>query len=293
MELNGLSAYRGPRSTVARDRLSGTTSLPSYGLPGPYATRESVSVFPTSLARRVSSTGRLVKSSPRCSVRSSTSGSVCAVYRILVANQAVQERCRQRPHPQYTKFELMATAPTPLWSWELTKMLGHRKWTYSLCTAQLLADLGVTRSFSRPQVCDDSPLSEAQFKTPSYQSTWLPVTLHRHRACYGPHSRSRFSWCNTEHRHGGICMLTPHDVHYGRAPEVFAQRQRIMDTGWAAHPERFVRGVPKQNQASSRSDLDQATRNVNERRNCSPNRENDCLKVVDGFREPTSCSGSR
>ena len=35
----------------------------------------------------------------------------------------------------------------------------------SKCTAQLLADLGVTRSLSRPQVSDDNPFSEAQFKT--------------------------------------------------------------------------------------------------------------------------------
>ena len=40
-------------------------------------------------------------------------------------------------------------------------------------------------------------------------------------------------------------MLTPHDVHYGRAPEVLAQRQRTLEAAWAAHPERFVRGIPK------------------------------------------------
>ena len=38
----------------------------------------------------------------------------------------------------------------------------------SKCTAQLLADLGVTRSLSRPQVSDDNPFSEAQFKTLKY-----------------------------------------------------------------------------------------------------------------------------
>ena len=35
-------------------------------------------------------------------------------------------------------------------------------------TAQLLADLGVTRSLSRPQLSDDNSFSEAQFKTLKY-----------------------------------------------------------------------------------------------------------------------------
>ena len=222
------------------------------------------------------------------------------MYRILAANQAVQERRNQRQHPQYAKPELMATAPNQVWSWDITKLLGPKKWTYyylyvlldifsryavgwmvadrensalagrlieetclkqgvapeiltlhsdrgspmtSKCTAQLLADLGVTRSLSRPQVCDDNPFSEAQFKTLKYQPGF-PGRFTSIEHATG-HSRSFFPWYNTEHRHGGIAMLTPHDVHYGRGPEVLAKRQRIMDAACAAHPERFVRGVPK------------------------------------------------
>ena len=52
-------------------------------------------------------------------------------------------------------------------------------------------------------------------------------------------------WYNTEHRHGGIAMLAPDDVHQGRAAQVLAQRQLILEAAWAAHPERFVRGIPK------------------------------------------------
>ena len=110
-------------------------------------------------------------------------------------------------------------------------------------TAQLLADLGVTRSLSRPQVSDDNPFSEAQFKTlkyhPGFPSRFLGID-HATNYC-----RSFIPWYNTEHRHGGISMLTPHDVHYGRAPAILAQRQRTLEAAWAAHPERFVRGVPK------------------------------------------------
>jgi putative transposase len=221
------------------------------------------------------------------------------MYRILAANQAVKERRNQRQHPEYTKPELMATAPNQVWSWDITKLLGPKKWNYyylyvlldifsryavgwmvadrensalagrlieetcnkqgvspkiltlhsdrgapmtSKCTAQLLADLGVTRSLSRPQISDDNPFSEAQFKTLKYQPGF-PARFNSIEHATG-HSRSFFPWYNIEHRHGGICMLTPHDVHYGRAPEVLGQRQRIMDAAYAAHPERFVGVTP-------------------------------------------------
>ena len=52
------------------------------------------------------------------------------MYRILAANQAVKERRNQRQHPEYTKPELMATAPNQVWSWDITKLLGPQKWTY-------------------------------------------------------------------------------------------------------------------------------------------------------------------
>ena len=77
----------------------------------------------------------------------------------------------------------------------------------SRCTAQLLADLGVTRSLSRPQVSDNSPFSEAQFKTLKYHPGFpgrfedIATTI--------AFCRSFFPWYNTEHRHAGIVMLTP------------------------------------------------------------------------------------
>ena len=113
----------------------------------------------------------------------------------------------------------------------------------SKCTAQLLAALGVTRSLSRPQVSDDNPFSEAQFKTlkyhPSFPGRFSGID-HTTAFC-----RTFFPWYNTEHRHGGISMLTPHDVHHGRAPTMLAQRQRTLENAWTTHPERFVRGRPQ------------------------------------------------
>jgi putative transposase len=112
----------------------------------------------------------------------------------------------------------------------------------SQCTAQLLADLGVTRSLSRPQVSDDNPFSEAQFKTLKYHPSFpgrFDDQGHATTFC-----RSFFPWYNTEHRHGGISMLTPEQVHFGLAEEVIARRQAVLHEAWAARPERFVSGSP-------------------------------------------------
>ena len=76
----------------------------------------------------------------------------------------------------------------------------------SKCTAQLLADLGVTRSLSRPHVSDDNPFSEAQFKTLKYHPGF-PGRFHNISAAIA-FCRTFFPWYNTEHRHGGIAMLT-------------------------------------------------------------------------------------
>ena len=151
------------------------------------------------------------------------------MYRVLASEVPVQERRAQRTHPEYKKPELMATAPNQVWSWDITRLLGPKKWSYyylyvimdiysryvvgwmvadrensalagrliqqsclkhgvqprvltlhsdrgapmtSQCTAQLLADLSVTRSLSRPQVSDDNPFSEAQFKTLKYHPSF-------------------------------------------------------------------------------------------------------------------------
>ena len=113
----------------------------------------------------------------------------------------------------------------------------------SKCTAQLLADLGVTRSLSRPQVSDDNPFSEAQFKTlnyhPGFPGRFADI------AAATAFCRSFFPWYNTEHRHAGIAMLTPDDVHHGRAQRILEHHARTLRSAWLKHPERFVHGAPK------------------------------------------------
>jgi putative transposase len=109
--------------------------------------------------------------------------------------------------------------------------------------ALLLADLGVTKSHSRPHVSDDNPYSEAQFKTLKHHPTFPDRfgSIQDARAfCQG-----FFRWYNVEHRHAGIGLLTPADVHYGRAEQITLARGAVLDAAFATHPERFVRKPPR------------------------------------------------
>jgi putative transposase len=109
--------------------------------------------------------------------------------------------------------------------------------------ALLLADLGVTRSHSRPKVSNDNPYSESQFKTLKHH----PTFPDRFGSLQDARSFCQrfFGWYNAEHRHSGIGLLTPADVHYGRAEQITIARARVLDTAYATHPERFV-GKPPQ-----------------------------------------------
>lgn len=105
--------------------------------------------------------------------------------------------------------------------------------------ALLLADLGVTKSHSRPHVSNDNPFSEAQFKTLKYCPTFPE------RFAGIDHAR-RFTdtfleHYNHHHRHSGLALLTPADVHHGRAKQVIADRQAVIDDFYRRHPERFAR----------------------------------------------------
>ncbi len=113
----------------------------------------------------------------------------------------------------------------------------------SKTVSQLLADLEVTRSHSRPYVSDDNPYSESQFKTMKYRPDFPDRfgSFDRTRAFCAPF----FNWYNREHHHSGIAFLTPEAVHRGRAEEVLATRQVTLDLAYAAHPERFVRRPPQ------------------------------------------------
>jgi putative transposase len=108
--------------------------------------------------------------------------------------------------------------------------------------AHLLADLGVTKSHSRPHVSNDNPYSESHFRTLKYRPDF-PKTFGSFEDAHA-HCARFFDWYNDDHRHSGIGFHTPADVHYGRAELVREQRGQVLHTAHAAHPERFVRKVP-------------------------------------------------
>jgi putative transposase len=112
----------------------------------------------------------------------------------------------------------------------------------SKTVALLLSDLGVVKSHSRPHVSNDNPYSESQFKTMKYR----PEFPRR----FGCLEDARafcvefFRWYNMEHYHGGLGLMTPHDVHYGLAEARRCRRAEVLSEAYARHPERFVRGMP-------------------------------------------------
>jgi putative transposase len=109
--------------------------------------------------------------------------------------------------------------------------------------AFLLADLGITKTHSRPHVSDDNPYSESQFRTLKYRPEFPDrFGSLQHSRAFG---QQFFLWYNQQHCHSGLGLLTPAVVHYGQAPQVRAQRQTVLNAAYAAHPERFVNHPPK------------------------------------------------
>jgi putative transposase len=221
------------------------------------------------------------------------------MYRILAEHDEVRERRNQLQHPTYSKPELLARGPNQLWSWDITKLKGPRKWTHyylyvildvfsryvpgwllvecesarlaeqliaescakqgiepgqltihadrgssmrSKTVALLLADLGVTKTHSRPYVSNDNPYSESQFKTLKYR----PGFPERFGSLVHARDWARpfFRWYNHEHRHSSLGLMTPATVHYGQAEALRVKRQQVLLEAYTAHPERFVRGQP-------------------------------------------------
>lgn len=109
--------------------------------------------------------------------------------------------------------------------------------------SQLMVDLGVVRSHSRPHVSNDNPFSEAAFKTLKYCSTFPSRfgCLEDARMF----SERFFTFYNHEHRHSGIGLHTPASVHYGTHLEIREQRQVTLNAAYEANPIRFRRLAPQ------------------------------------------------
>jgi putative transposase len=112
----------------------------------------------------------------------------------------------------------------------------------SKSVAQLLVDLEIAKTHSRPHVSDDNPYSEAQFKTLKYRPDFPDRfgCIEDARA----HCQRFFHWYNTAHRHSGIGFMTPEMVHYGRAAEMQELRAAALDAAFLHNPRRFKGVAP-------------------------------------------------
>jgi len=117
--------------------------------------------------------------------------------------------------------------------------------------AFLLAELGVTKSHSRPHCSNDHPYSESQFRPMNYR----PEFPDRFGSFQDAHAFCGrfFRWYHHEHRHSGIGFHTPADVHDGRAELVGARRAEVLTAAYAEHPERFARKPPNRRCCPRRS----------------------------------------
>jgi putative transposase len=225
--------------------------------------------------------------------------SISTMYRLLRKRGEINERRKQRSHVPAQRPELLATGPNQVWSWDITKLKGPRKWRYlhlfvvidvfsrfvvgwciaqksnariaeallqdavvrekikpgeltihadnggemtSITVAELLTDLGVVKSHSRPHTSNDNPFSESHFKTMKYRPE-IPArfeSVEQARFIF----RKLFHWYNQVHRHSSLALLTPATVHMGKAHEVTRARAGVLSAAYSAHPERFVNKPP-------------------------------------------------
>ena len=225
--------------------------------------------------------------------------SVSSMYRILRSAQQVRERRAVATHPPRVKPQLLATGPSQVFSWDITKLKGPVRGVYysayvmidiysrkiihaevhsredkalardfidaaiganngivpnyihsdnggpmtSITVEQLLSQLDITRSLSRPKVSNDNPYSEAVFKTVKYCPAFPDDfgSLPDARAFMNDFS----SYYNHHHRHSGIGLYTPAAVHDGSWRDQHCARQATLDAAWRDRPDRFPRGRPK------------------------------------------------
>jgi hypothetical protein len=146
-------------------------------------------------------------------------------------------------------------------------------------TAMLLADLGVTKSHSRPHTSNDNPFSESHFKTMKYQ----PQFPQRFGCIQDAKTfcRSFFDWYNLDHHHAGIGLMTPDQMHYGRRP---SPRRSSNHARWRLQQNpRALRQKATRTTGKADRNLDQSTEptasrpSLNTKLYC-------CLRIVDTFR---------
>ena len=107
----------------------------------------------------------------------------------------------------------------------------------------LMSELGITCSHSRPRVSNHNPFSESRFKTMKYQPDYprrFASLAHARQWC-----AEYFDWYNFSHHHSGLASYTPELVFTGRYQAIAQTRQQALEEQYLRHPERFVNGPPK------------------------------------------------
>ena len=107
----------------------------------------------------------------------------------------------------------------------------------------MMKELDITCSHSRPRVSNDNAFSESQFKTQKYQPDYPGRFIgdaHANQWC-----GDYFDWYNFKHHHSGLAGFTPEQVFTGRHIAIAKAKQQTLDASYARYPERFVRGRPK------------------------------------------------
>jgi putative transposase len=113
----------------------------------------------------------------------------------------------------------------------------------SKSVADLLFDLEISRSLSRPKVSNDNPYSEAAFKTLKYCPAFPDIFTSLPDA--EVFADQFFCYYNDHHRHSGIALYTPQSVHDGTWKYLRDARQEVLDTAYREHPDRFIKGPPR------------------------------------------------
>jgi putative transposase len=103
--------------------------------------------------------------------------------------------------------------------------------------AELLADAGIGRTHNRPHTSNDNPFSEAEFRTMKYRPNYPGVfdDLDAARAWVSTY----VGFYNAHHRHSGIALFTPDQVHSGTWTRHRDRRDHALQAYYDAHPERF------------------------------------------------------
>jgi hypothetical protein len=149
-------------------------------------------------------------------------GSISTIYRVLNQNKQVKDRRRQARHPARAVPELVATKPGEVISWDITKLAGPIKGKYFDC--YVMIDIYSRYIVGSAVHAAESAVLAERFASLGHARTFMADFIDSY---------------NHNHRHTGIGLNTPADIHYGLAAATAKDRSAVLATARAANPHRF------------------------------------------------------